>query len=41
MFSSLVATAEFSRFAGIFSVTLSQYHLLGFEISHLEFHHLH
>ena len=35
-FSSPVATAEFSKFAGILS-TLSQYHLLGFEIAQLEF----
>ena len=39
-FSSLVATAEFSKFAGILSATLSQHHLLGFEIAQLEFHHL-
>ena len=31
-FSSLVATAEFSKFAGILSAALSQHHLLGFEI---------
>ena len=36
----LVATAEFSKFAGILSAALSQHHLLGFEIAHLEFHHL-
>ena len=30
-FSSPVATAEFSKFAGIFSAALSQHHLLGFE----------
>ena len=36
-FSSRVATAEFSKFAGILSVALSQHHLLGFEISQLEF----
>ena len=40
-FSSPVATAEFSRFAGILSATLSQYHLSGFEIAQLEFYHLH
>ena len=34
------ATAEFSKFAGILSVALSQHHLLGFEIAQLEFHHL-
>ena len=39
-FSSPVATAEFSKFAGIFSATFSQHHLLGFEIAQLEFHHL-
>ena len=38
---SPVATAEFSKFAGILSVALSQYHLLGFEIAQLEFHHFH
>ena len=26
---------------GILSATLSQHHLLGFEIAQLEFHHLH
>ena len=36
-----LATAEFSRFAGIWSAALSQHHLLGFEIAPLEFHHLH
>jgi len=35
-----VATAEFSKFAGILSAALSQHHLLGFEIAQLEFHHL-
>ena len=39
-FSSLLATAEFSKFAGILSSVLSQHHLLGFEIAQLEFHHL-
>ena len=38
-FSSPVATAEFSKFAGILSAALSQHHLLGFEIAQLEFHH--
>ena len=33
--SSPVATAEFSRFAGILSAALSQRHLLGFEIGQL------
>ena len=32
-FSSLVATAESSKFAGVLSTTLSQHHLLGFEIA--------
>ena len=40
-FSSPEVTAEFSKFAGIFSAALSLYHLLGFEIAQLEFHHLH
>ena len=40
-FSSPVATAEFSKFAGILSAELSQHHLSGFEIAQLEFHHLH
>ena len=40
-FSSPVATAEFSKCAGILSAALSQRHLSGFEIAHLEFHHLH
>ena len=31
-FSSPVATAEFSKFAGILSAALSQHHLLGFDI---------
>ena len=31
----------FSKLAGIFSAALSQHHLLGFEITQLEFHHLH
>ena len=35
-FFSPVATAEFSTFAGILSVALIQYHLLGFEIAQLE-----
>ena len=39
-FSSSVATAEFSKFAGILSAALSQHHLSGFEIAPLEFHHL-
>jgi len=40
-FSSTVATAEFSKSAGVLSAALSQHHLVGFEIAHLEFHHLH
>ena len=40
-FSSPVATAEFSKFADILSASLSQHHLLGFEIAQLEFRHLH
>ena len=35
-----MATAEFSKFASILSAALSQYHLLGFEIAQLVFHHL-
>ena len=35
-----MATAEFSKFAGILSAALSQHHLSGFEIAQLEFHHL-
>ena len=31
-----VATAEFSKFAGILSAALSQHHLSGFEIAQLE-----
>ena len=34
-FSSPVATAEFSKLAGILSVALSQHHLLGFEIAEI------
>ena len=41
MFSIPVATAEFSKFAGILSAALSQHRLLGFEIAQLEFQHLH
>ena len=40
-FSSPVATAEFAKFAGILSGTLSQHHLFGFAIAQQEFHHLH
>ena len=40
-FSSPVAIAEFSKFAGILSAALSQHHLSGFEIAQLEFHHRH
>ena len=35
-----MATAEFSKFAGILSAALSKHHLLGFEIAQLEFLHL-
>ena len=34
-----MATAEFSKFAGILSAGLSQHHLSGFAIAQLEFHH--
>ena len=40
-FSSPMATAEFSKFAGILSAALSQHHLSGFGIAQLEFYHLH
>ena len=40
-FSSPVATAEFSKFASILSAALLHHHLSGFEITQLEFHHLH
>ena len=40
-FSSPVATAEWSKFAGILSAALSQYYVLGFEVAQLEFYHLH
>ena len=36
-----MATAEYSKFAGILSVALSQNNLSGFEVAQLEFHHLH
>ena len=39
-FSSPVSTAEFSKFAGILSVGLSQHLLLRFEIAQFEFYHL-
>ena len=35
-----MATAEFSKLAGILIAALSQHHLSGFEIAQLEFHHL-
>ena len=41
IYSSPVATTEFSKFAGMLSAALSQHHLLGLEITQLEFHHLH
>ena len=34
-FSSPVATAEFSKFAGILNMALSQHYLLAFEIAQL------
>ena len=37
-FPSPVATAEFSKFAGILSASVSQHHLSGFEMAQLEFH---
>ena len=40
-FSSPVATAEFSKFAGLLSAALSQHHPVGFETVQLEFHPLH
>ena len=36
LFQSCGHCAEFSKFAGILSATLSQHHLLGFEIAQLE-----
>ena len=39
-FSNPVATAEFSKFAGILSAALLQHHILVFEIAQLEFYHL-
>ena len=41
LFQSTVATAEFSKFAGILSAALSQHRLLGFETIQLQFHQLH
>jgi len=40
LFQSL-ATAEFSKFAGVLSAALSRNHLLGFETAKLEIYHLH
>ena len=40
IFSSPVATAEFSKFAGILSAALSQHHVSGFKVAQLKFHHL-
>ena len=40
-FSCPVATAEFSKFAGILNAALQQHHLSGFEIAQLKCHHLH
>ena len=31
-----MATAVFSKFAGIYNAALFQHHLLGFEVAHLE-----
>ena len=39
-FTSPMATADFSKFAGTLSVALSQHHPLGFEIVLLDFCHL-
>ena len=39
--SSPVATAEFSKLAGILSAALYWHYLLGFEIAQLELHQLH
>ena len=36
-----MATAEFSKFAGILHAALSQHHLSEFEIAQLEFYYLH
>ena len=41
MLSCPVATAGFSKFAGILNATLSQHRLLGFEIAQLQLHHFH
>ena len=41
MFSSPVATTEFSKYGGILNAALSQHHLLELEIAQQEFHHLH
>ena len=38
MFSSPVATAAFSKFAGMLSAALSLHHILGLEVAQLEFH---
>ena len=38
--SSPIASAGFSKFAGILSAALSQHHLLGLEIAQLELNHL-
>ena len=35
-----MATAEFSKFAGILSVALLQHHLSGFEIAQVEGHYV-
>ena len=40
-FFQSLTTAEFSKYTGILSASVSQHHLLGFEIAQLEFHHIH
>ena len=40
-FSSPVATAEQSHFAGVLSAALSEHYLSGIEIAQLDFHYLH
>ena len=40
-FSTLLATAAFSKFADILSAAFSLHHLLGFGIVQLEFHRFH
>ena len=40
IFSSPVATVQFSKFADMLSAALSQHHPLGLEMVQLEFYHL-